>query len=74
MSDPKGFIRVKNMYPKDIFFELEVNLKGINSVLDYLDRCVFDPDLKEEKMSEEDIKFVVEDFFKGLDDLTKTVK
>jgi hypothetical protein len=71
---PKGFIQVKGVYPKDIFVELEISLHGINLILDYLDRCVFDPDSQEEKMSEEDIAFVTEDFFKGLDTLTKTVK
>ena len=72
--EPKRHIQIKGVYPKDIFVELEISLKGINCILDYMDRCVFDPDTREDKMSEEDINFVTEDFFKGLDTLTKTVK
>jgi len=73
-EEPKGTIRVKNVFPKEIYVELEISLTGINLILDYMDRCIFDPDCREEKMSEENINFVLKDFFEGLDTLTKTVK
>ena len=34
--EPKRHIQIKGVYPKDIFVELEISLKGINCILDYM--------------------------------------
>ena len=73
-KEPKGFVEVADAYPEEITILLRINMTGLTNLLEYLDRCVFDNEMHEVQMTEEAVRFVQEDFFKGLDAWSDTMK
>ena len=62
-------MRVLKVYSKETFVELELSMKQIRHILDFLDKCSIEYSSKEEPSLVEASEYVTNDFFKTLDSL-----
>lgn len=62
-------MRVLKVYSKETFVELELSMKQIRHILDFLDKCSIAYSSKEEPSLVEASEYVTNDFFKTLDSL-----
>ncbi len=62
-------MRVLKVYSKETFVELELSMKQIRHILDFLDKCSIEYSSKEEPSLVEASEYVTNAFFKTLDSL-----
>ena len=68
-------MRILNVQPKDIHVQLEMSISQLNCVLEYMERCTFDPmKYPDDVMKENDINYVENNFIQELNALTEDVK
>lgn len=65
-------MEVLEVYPKDWYVKLELGFKELLQLLDFLDKCEFQGDLKDEKMVLAN-DFVTKKFFPELDKLADQI-
>jgi len=68
-----GMIKILDIAPRDIYVTLDFQLKAIDFIVKYLDRCTCSPDPEDPEWAEID-KFVREQFFPMMDKLVTSVK
>ena len=67
-------MKILGVQPKDVHIVLEFSHTELTHLLEYLSVCVANPDRSSFKEFEKAAKFVQEDFFNGLDQLSEDIK
>ena len=68
-----SMMKVLDVSMRDVFVTLDFQLKALEYIVKYLDRCTASPDPDDPEWAEAD-KFVREEFFPNIDDLVTKVK